>query len=129
MRTMTVVAATPGQNGMKISYQRATDPDGTEIVGSVATYVCVSPAYGAASAARLSRAGVVAMMAAANTSIAALSAANADIINDTLSNGLAVQVGTWEVRIPCLYSGVATLASALHTVLGTGANVTVLPAS
>lgn len=126
MRTMTLVAATPGQNGMKISYQQQTDSSGTELVGSIATFVCVSPAYGAASAARLSRAGLVAFLAAANTSVAALSAANADLINDTLPGGLAVVVGTWEVRVPCLQSGVATLASTLNTLLGTAANVTVL---
>jgi hypothetical protein len=126
MRTMTTVAATPGQNGMKVQYLRATDPDGVEIVGSVATYVAVVPAYGVAGAARFSRAGIVAALAAANTSVAALSAANADLINESLPGGLAIEVGTWCVRVPCLQSGVAALAATLNTLLGTAANVVVL---
>jgi hypothetical protein len=126
MRTLTTVTATPGQNGMKVQYLRLDNQNGTEIVGSVATYVTVSPAYGAAGAARFSRTGIVAALAAANTSVAALSAANADFINESLPGGLAVEVNTWCVRIPCLQSGVAALASTLNTLLGTAANVVVL---
>jgi hypothetical protein len=126
MRTLAIVTATPGQNGMKVQYLRATDPDGVELVGSVATYVEVSPAYGAAGAARFSRTGIVAALAAANTSVGALSAANADYINDSLPGGLVVTAGPWCLRVPCLQSGVAALASTLNTLLGTAANVTVM---
>lgn len=121
----TVVTATPGQNGMVVRYGKDFDPNGMETT-AFATWVSVSPAYGAANAAKLSGAGVVAMTAAANTSVAALSAANRDLINNTLPGGLVVLVSPYEVRVPCLGTGVATLAAAFNTVLGTAANVSVL---
>ena len=127
MQTMTTVTATPGQNGMKIQYNRLTDSSGVELTGSVATFVTITPAYGAAGAARLSRAGVEAVLVNAAAAIAALSDTNADLINSTLPGGLALVVSTWEVRIPCLVSGVAALAATLNTTLGTAANVSVLP--
>lgn len=126
MKTLTTVAATPGQNGMKIQYCKLTDQDGVELVGSYATFVKITPAYGAASAARLSRAGIEAVLVNAAAAIAALSDTDADLINNTLPGGLVCQVGTWDTVIPCLQSGVAALAATLNTTLGTAANVSVL---
>lgn len=123
MRNQTTLATA---GGMTVSHDKPFGPDGTAT--DQPSMVTVSPAYGASGAAQLTPAGIVAMTAAANTYIAALSADNRTLLDDTYPGGLSVTISARLVQIPALSTGVAGLASALATVLGTGANVTPTPA-
>lgn len=125
MRTQTVISTA---GGMQVSYDKPYNPNGVAIPAATAppSMVVVTPAYGAANAAQLTAAGLVAMTAAANTYVAALSATDYGLINTQYPGGLSVLVSCKQVAIPALGSGVAALAAALATVLGTGANVVVL---
>lgn len=127
---MTTVANTTG--GMQISYDRAYGPSSATGAIPVATappsMVTIGPAYGAAGAAKLTTAGVVAMVAAVNTYVAALSATDSATINNQYPGGLAVTVSPMCVKVPAVGSGVAALVAALAAVLAVGANVQVIAA-
>lgn len=124
-RVLTRHPTSPGSNGVAVSYYKVFDgTTGLEVAPGAATptAVTMAPAYGAAGAARLSPAGIVAALAAAATEVLALSAANRVLIAGQVPGGLAITVTDELVSVPCLYSGVATLAAALATVTATEAN-------
>lgn len=123
MRQNTLISTA---GGMSVTYDKPYGPDGT--ADSSPSTVTVSPAYGAAGANQLTPAGIVAMTAAVNTYVAALSAANRTLLHNTIPGGLQVTVNAKLVQVPALASGVAALGAALAAVLGTGANVTPTPA-
>lgn len=123
MRQQTTISTA---GGMTVAHDKPYGPDGTAVAQP--STVTVSPAYGASGAAQLTAAGIVAMTAAVNTYIAALSATDRNTINTTLPGGLQVTVSAKLVQVPALSTGVAALGAALAAVLGTGANVTPTPA-
>lgn len=125
-KTPTMHPTSPGAGGMLITYERATDFRGNLLASAIAPAVLltVTPKLGASGAARLTSAGMVAMVAAVNTHIAGLSAANRDAIAGGLPGGLTCHVAPGLVAIPCHAAGVDTLAAALQAVLSVGANVT-----
>lgn len=129
MRTQTVANTT---GGMVITYDRPYDPTAATGAIPIATappsMVCISPAYGAAGAAKLTGAGLVAMITAVNTYTAALSATDRDAINNQYPGGLSVAVSPFSVKVPALATGVAGLVTALAAVLAVGANVAVIAA-
>ena len=127
-KTDTVHPTSPGANGMEIIYQNALDFRGQGLASAIAPPVLltVRPKLGAASPARLSSVGMVAMVAAVNTHIAGLSAANRDAIATQLPGGLTCHIEPGLITVPCHAAGIATLAAALQAVLATGANVVTL---
>lgn len=132
MITNTRRSETPAGNGMTIIQAQPNDHTGKPTDATVPCLLTVVPTVnGHAGTAtsnlapgKLTRAGMVAMLAAINTYIAGLSNANADLINGSLAGGLAVAVSPTLVQVPCAPGGAATLAASLATVLSTGGNVT-----
>lgn len=129
MITATKRAETPANSQMTITQQLPTDHTGKPADGTFPTLVTVTPTvnghYGATAVqpGKLSRAGLVAMLAALNTYLSGLSAANLDTINTQIPGGLAVTITPTFVQCPCAPAGVAALASSIATVLSTGGNV------
>lgn len=126
MRTITTLNTT---GGMQITWPNPTGPNGLAPAAALAPPVLLSvtPAYGAAGAAQLTAAGVVAMLAAVNTACAAYSdATDAAIYNGQPDGGYTITVSPRLVQVPCAYANVATLTAALAAVLAVGANVTTI---
>ncbi len=129
MITSTKRAETPAGNSMTITQQVPTDHTGKAIDGNVPTLVQVAPTvnghFGASNAApgRLSRAGIIAMLAAINTYLSGLTTAQQDQINTQIPGGMAVTITPTLVVCPCAPGGVTTLASSIATVLSAGGNV------
>lgn len=123
--TDTLHATSPGAGGMAIRYGKPLDFNGRDLPSATAPpqKLRVEPKLGASGAAQLTSAGMVAMYAAINTHMAALSATNRDDIHTRLPGGLSCVVTPRLVEVPCHAGGVATLAAALQVVLNTGANV------
>ncbi|GAA3283846.1 hypothetical protein Dvina_01485 [Dactylosporangium vinaceum] len=114
----------PGGNAMTI-YQ--DQPQGAGAVagaldGVVPSVLIIQTSQGIAGA--LTRAGLVAMVAAAASYVAGLSAGNADIIANTLPGGLALSISRTKCVLPVAPGQAATLATAVAAVLNVGANVT-----
>lgn len=129
MRTPTIANTT---GGMVITYDRPYGPQAATGAIPIATappsMVTVGPAYGATGAAKLTTAGIVAMTAAVNTYVAALSAADSASINNQYAGGLAITIAPMCVKVPAVATGVAALVAALAAVLAVGANVQVIAA-
>jgi hypothetical protein len=126
--TKTKRAETPANSQMTITHDAPVDFSGNPLDASLPTLVQVAPTvnghYGATTATpgRLSRAGCVAMLAALNTYISGLSAAQLDQIHAVLG-GLEVHVTPRSVSCPAAAGGAGTLAASIATVLSTGGNV------
>lgn len=131
MQSPTKRSETPAGNGMTILHNQPTDHTGKPLDGTLPSVLTVVPTVnGHAGSAtsnvtpgKLSRAGMLAMLAAVNTYLSGLSAANADLINGTGPGGLSVVITPTQVTVPVAPGGAATLAASLATVLSTGGNV------
>ena len=125
---------TPAGVGMAIVHQVGSDHQGSPTDAVTPTKLAVVPAvnghYGAVAnvpAAKLTRAGVLAAVAAVNTYLSGLTAQQLDQIHTLLPGGLEVHVTPTQVVCPVPAGGAAALAASLATVLSTGANLTPLP--
>lgn len=134
MSTVLVKRAETPAGGMVIAWGQPLDFAGNDISGNVCSTVIVRPVIGGtlgqtASQApfQLTRAGIAATVAALDTFLAGLTAAQLDLINTQAPGGFVVSVSARAVSCPVPPGGVATLATALATVLSTGANVTQIP--
>lgn len=122
-------AETPNNCQMTIAHQLPVDHTGRAVDTTVPTVVSVVPTvnghFGASSVqpGKLSRAGLIAMLAAVNTYLSGLSAAQQDQINTQIPGGLQVTITPTLVQVPCAAAGVGTLSAAIATVLSTGGNV------
>lgn len=129
MITTTKRAETPANSQMTIAQQLPTDHTGKPADGTFPTLVTVAPTvnghYGASAVqpGKLSRAGLVAMLAAVNTYLSGLSAANQDAINTQIPGGLAVTISPTFVQVPCAPAGVGALAASIASVLSGVGNV------
>jgi|SRR5579859_4500157 len=124
--------SSPG-NGMQILHAAPTDMNGQPFDGSVPSLVTIATAvvgqYGATQVTprKLTRAGIVAVLAAVNTYIAGLTAAQQDQINTQLPGGLVAVVTPTLVQVPVAPAGASGLATTLAGLL-IAANLTVVPA-
>ena len=131
MQTPTRRSETPAGCGMTIVHNLPTDHTGKTLDGGVPSILTVVPTVnghvGSATTnvapGKLTRAGMLAVLAAVNTYLSGLSAANADLINGGVTGGLSVVITPTQVTVPVAPAGVATLAASLATVLSTGGNV------
>lgn len=128
-------AESPAGNGMVILQDTPFDPNGNLTDATLCSQLVILPTVvgqfgqvAAVTPGRLSRAGLVAMMAALNTYIAGLSAGNADLINNQLAGGLQVHCTPTLVQVGLAPAGAAAAATALAAVLSGGGNVIALPA-
>lgn len=129
MITSTKRAETPANCQMTIAHQLPVDHTGKAIDTNVPTLVTVTPTvngtFGASSVqpGKLSRAGMIAMLAAINTYLSGLTAGQMDQIYTQGQGGLSVMLSPTLVQVPVAASGVGTLSASLATVLSTGGNV------
>ncbi len=129
MQSQTKRAETPAGNGMTILEATPTDHTGKVLDGTLATVLTVVPtvnghagnATSNVAPGKLSRAGMIAMLAAVNTYLSGLSTSVLDAMYGT--PGLSVTVTPTLVQVPVAAAGAATLAASIATVLSTGGNV------
>lgn len=119
--------------GMVIGWNQPLDFAGNDVSANFCSTVIVQPVSAntlgqTASQApyKLTRAGIAAMVAALDTYLGGLTGAQLDYMYGAAPGGLAVSVSATRVTCPVPPGGVATLATALATVLSTGANVTAI---
>jgi hypothetical protein len=133
MQTVVARSETPAGVGMVILHNLPYDPSGKPLDGSLVSQLTVTPALsghpgvtGQVTPKKLSRAGFITMLAAINTYLSGLTAAQQDAINTQIPGGLSVTITPTLVQVPCAASGVATLSASMATVLSTGGNLTAL---
>jgi hypothetical protein len=131
MQSATRRPESPAGNGMMIVHSLPTDHNGKTLDGGAPSILTVVPSVnghvGSATTnvtpGKLSRAGMLAMLAAVNTYLSGLSAANADLIHGGVSGGLSITITPTQVVVPVAPAGAATLAASMATVLTTAGNV------
>lgn len=129
MQSPTRRSETPANNGMTIVQNQPTNHLGQALDATLPSLVSVVPtvnghvnsATSNVAPGRLSRAGMIAMLAAVNTYLSGLSTATLDAMYGT--PGLSVSITPTLVQVPCAPAGAATLAASIATVLSTGGNV------
>jgi hypothetical protein len=125
MRSTTKRAESPGGNGMAIYHDAPTSHTGADLSASMHSVITLRTNDSGSARGKLSGAGIVAAVTAANTYLTGLSAASRDALYAQLS-GMGLTITPVYVSVPCAAGDAATLSAALATVLSTGGNVVAL---